>query len=75
MFFLGYFILLLFGGVGGLLGLLCPCVLGVAFFLLIISLHPSSIQDAPCPHCSGLYTLGGLSGHVKNAHPHANLVS
>jgi hypothetical protein len=58
-----------------LLGLLCPCFLGVAFFCMVFSLHPLSIQDAPCPHYSSLYTLGGLSRHVKSAHPHASLVS
>jgi len=38
-------------------------------------LHPLLVQDAPCSHCFGLYTLSGLSRHVKNAHPHANLIS
>jgi hypothetical protein len=67
VFFFGYFILGFFLG-GDLFGLLCG-VLGVLF------LRPSSIQDAPCPHCYGLYILSGFSRHVKGVHPHANLVS
>jgi hypothetical protein len=39
------------------------------------SLHPPSIRDTPCFHCSSLYILGGLSRHVKGAHPLASLVS
>jgi hypothetical protein len=38
-------------------------------------LHPPSIQNTLCPHCSGFYTLGGLLRHVKNAHPFASFIS
>jgi hypothetical protein len=76
-FWLFYFIFVLFffRGGGGLLGLLCPCVLGVTFFCMTLYLRPLSIRNAPCPHYFGLYTLGGLLRHVKSAHPHVSLVS
>jgi len=38
------------------------------------SLCPPLIQDTPCPYCFGIYTLGGLSRHVKSAHPLVSLV-
>ncbi len=60
----------------GPLGFLPPSVfLGVAFFLMVPSLCPSSIHDAPCPHCSGFYTLGDLPRYVKSVHLHTSLVS
>jgi hypothetical protein len=60
----------------GLLGLLCASVLGVTFlFCMATSLRPLSIQDAPCSHCFGFYTLDDLSMHVKSVHLHVSLVS
>ncbi len=60
----------------GLLGFLHPSVLDVAYcFCVSPYLCPLSIQDAHCPHCSNLYTLGALSRHVNNVHPHVNLIS
>lgn len=59
----------------GYLGFCFLGVLGVAFFWMAPSLHTSLIHDTPCPHCFGLYILGGLSTHIKNAHPPVNLIS
>jgi hypothetical protein len=39
------------------------------------SLCPSTVRNTPCPHYCSLYTLNGLSKHVKNAHPPASLIS
>ncbi len=51
-------------------------VLGGFFFLgMALSLHPSLIRNTPCPHCSSLFTLGGLSRHVKNVYPPISLIS
>ncbi len=38
-------------------------------------LLPLLIWVTPCPYCFGFYTLGGISRHVKNAHPPNSLVS
>jgi hypothetical protein len=60
------------GGGGGkwLFRLLVPKGFGCSlfFFGMAPSLHPLLIQDTPCLHCFGLYTLNGLSKHVKSAH-------
>jgi len=66
-----------FGG-GGCLGFYFLVVLGVVFFFffgMVPSLPPLSNWNTPCPYCFSLYTLGGVSRHVKNAHPPANLIS
>jgi hypothetical protein len=39
------------------------------------SLLPLLICDTPCPSCFGLYTLGDVSRHVKNADPPTSFVS
>jgi hypothetical protein len=54
-------------------------VLGVfylfIYFLMAPSLHPPSVQNIPCHHCSSLYTFSDFSRHVKSAHLPASLVS
>jgi hypothetical protein len=63
------------------LGCLGFCFIGVLgvfflfFFKMAFSLHPPSVQDIPCPHCSGLYILSSLSRHVKSAHVLASFIS
>jgi hypothetical protein len=47
----------------------------IYIILMAPSLCPPLVWNTPCPHCFGLYTLGGLSKHVKNAHPLAGFVS
>jgi hypothetical protein len=51
-------------------------VLGVSFFFgMVSSLGPLLVQDTPCPHCFGLYTLSGFSRHVKSVHLLVNFIS
>jgi len=66
-----------FQGGGGLFGLLLPKGLGwFSFFSgMALSLHPSWIQNTPCPHRSNLFILGGLLKHVKNVYPPTSFVS
>jgi hypothetical protein len=45
------------------------------FTIMASSLHPPSMQNTPCPHCSNLYTLSSLSRYVKSAHPPASFLS
>jgi hypothetical protein len=68
---------LFFFGVGGgvFLGFCFLWVLGVVFFWDGSFITSLLVWATLCPHCSGLYTLGGLSRHVKSVHPHVNLVS
>ncbi len=65
-------------------GVFCLVLSFVLFFLFFFLffffwngsfLCPLSIRNTPCLHYFGLYTLGGLSKHVKNVHPFTNLVS
>jgi hypothetical protein len=70
------------GGVLGvffwLLGLLLPKGFGCSLFFFLFwmapFMHPPSIQDIPCLHCYGFYTLSDLSKHVKSAHLPTSLV-
>jgi hypothetical protein len=41
---------------------------------MALSLRPPLVQDTPCLHCSGLYILSSLLGHVKSVHPLTRLV-
>jgi hypothetical protein len=42
---------------------------------MALSLHPPLIQNTPCLHYSSLFTLGGLSRHVKSVYPPTSLIS
>jgi hypothetical protein len=62
---------LVFFWLGGYLGFYFLGVLGVAIFLMALSLCPLVDLKYPLP---SLFILGGLSRHVKSAHPPTNFV-
>jgi hypothetical protein len=74
------YVVMLLGGRGGCLGF--PFLRFLNFIIysylcgwMVFSLHPLSVWDTFCPHCSSLYTLSDLSRLVKNAHLLVSLVS
>jgi hypothetical protein len=63
---------LVFFWLGGYLGFYFLGVLGVAIFLMALSLCPLVDLKYPLP---SLFILGGLSRHVKSAHLPTSFVS